>query len=869
MLSKLIKILLSSLLFVTAMGEFSSGQSPAPVNKNESNDSLAGRIIGTPTTVPPKKEEKLKSKVKYSAKDSIRFDVDGKKVFLYGNAEVKYEDITLKSGVIEIDWTDETVYAHGRKDSLGKIKDTPEFSQGPQVFHSQTMKYNFKTKKGKLTEITTNEGEGHILGETVKKDQDNNFYILNGKYTTCSLDTPHFHIGARKLEVIKDDKIVTGPAFLYIENIPTPLFLPFGFFPHKNTRSSGILIPFIGENQSGFNLRNGGYYWGISDNMDLTLRGDIYTNGSWASYATSNYVKRYRFNGNFRINYSNTINGEKDLPDHSVKKDFMITWMHNQDPKSNPYHQFRANVNLGSSSFYRNFITYNPNNYLSNSFNSSISYSRIFPGKPYSLSVNGRSSQSNPPGQPDKKLININLPDIAFNVTRLYPFKLKTSVGSPKWYEKLGFSYALNATNNVQVSDFTLSELDFTRKMRNGIKHSIPISTSLNLLNYLTLTPSISYNEYWYFQSIRKTYNPLNPTSPIVDTIAGFKTGRDFAFSAGFNTRVYGLVQFRNKVIKAVRHVVTPTVSFSWRPDFSDPSYGIYKSVQTSASGKESKYSIFERGVYGGPAGGKSGLISFSLDNNLEMKVRDRTDTATGTKKIKIFESVQFFSSYNMIADSLKLSPISVSGRTTLIKQLSVLFSGTINPYIADSLGRVSNTYEWERNRRIGRLTNANFSLNFSFNSQTDKKKPAVVPQGTSPNTPIQPPSPFNINPAEYADFNIPWDFAMNYNLVYTKRYGTTTAAKAISPFTQSLTFYGNVNVTDKWKIGFNSGYDFISKSLTYTTLNIQRDLHCWVMSFFWVPFGFSQSYNFQINVKSSVLQDLKFNRRSNNVWTQ
>jgi lipopolysaccharide assembly outer membrane protein LptD (OstA) len=859
--SKLVKIFGSLFMLIIAMVHHSGQAKILDTGHSISliEDSTKKIKVSKPDTLQKKKADnnKLKSKIKYTAKDSIRFDIQEKKVYLYGNAEVTYEDINLKANKIVIDWNDQTVNASEGKDSLGKIIGKPEFKQGGQQFKASSMRYNFQTKKGKINYITTSEGGGYIHGEQIKKDENNNFFIKNGSYTTCNADTPHFCIGAKKLEVIKNDKIITGPAVLIIEGIKTPLILPFGFFPHKNGRSSGILIPAYGESTNlGFNLRNGGYYFGISDNFDLALRGDIYSKGSWAANSTTNYVKRYRYNGNFKLSYSNMINGEEGFPGFNINKNFFVTWSHVQDPKSNPVNRFSASVNAGSSAFYQNYVTYNPANYLTNTYQSNISYSRIFPGKPYNLSVNLRHTQNT-----RQKTVDLNLPDIAFSVNRFYPFKFKNTIGPARWYEKIGVSYNLQASNQIHTFDSILFTNKSLKNSQNGMRHSIPISTNFNVLKYFNVSPSINYNEYWYLESIKKTHaSDSNYVKTEVVPI-GF-VARDYSFSTSVSTRLYGMLHLHNTVLKALRHIVTPTVSYSWRPDFSESKYGYYGTVPSTIAGKTERYSYLERGIYGGPQGGRSSLVSFTIDNNLELKVRNRNDTVDGTKKIKIFESLSFSSAYNMAADSFKLKPIGIAGRTTLINQFTVNFSGVINPYVTDGLGHNKDLYAFKENKSLGKLVNGNISFGYSFNNKMFKKSGPTPPPLNDREAAIA-----KARQLDYVDFSIPWDLSFNYNLNYVKIYVQPKDLVKPVEFSQSLSFNGNFSVTPKWKVGGSSGYDFIHKDFTYTNISIYRDLHCWEMRATWIPFGPHQSYTFQINVKSTVLQDLKLLRTRN--WNQ
>lgn len=787
-------------------------------------------------------EEVLKSEVHYHAEDSMRVDIESEIVYLYGKATVDYQDLHLKANYIVIDMNQKLLYAEGTKDSAGVLSGTPEFTQGDQQFRSNNIRYNFETKKGRIGYVITKEGDGYIHGDVVKKDPENNFFIRNGQYTTCNLDTPHFSISSRKLKVISNNKIVTGPAYMTIEQVPTPLLIPFGFFPNKKGRSSGILFPAFGEStQRGFFFQRLGYYFGLSDNLNLALTTDVYTKGSYTLDASSVYKKRYRYAGNLRLSYAYTVNGEKELPDYSVVKDFHINWSHTKDSKANPNSSFSANVNAGTSRYYQNTIS-SVNNFLSNTFQSSISYGYSFPSKPINLGVAVNHSQNI-----ITRDIQITAPDIALNVSRFTPFKRKVAIGAQKWYEKLGMNYTMRASNSIQTKDTLLFRPESLDNMQNGFLHSIPINTSFNILKYYNFSPSINYTERWYFKT---TEYEWNPETRQVDTIRvnRFAAARDYAISAAMTTRIYGMYQFQNAKVVALRHVITPSVSMTYRPDFSDPSFGYFKSFQSDTTGTLRQYSIFQSSLFGGPPSGKFANLGYSLDNNIEMKVRTKSDTGATTKKIKIFETLRFSGGYNVIADSMRLSPVTINGRTTLFDRFFVNFSGVMNPYDYDVNNRDYNRFLIDSKGKLARLTAANLAMNFSLNRPSKPKTSTKYSQEEL--------DYINRHPEQYIDFEVPYNLAVAYVYSYS-RVGSLAAIT-----NQAVSFTGDLSLTPQFKIGFNSWYDITNGKFTNFGLNFFRDLHCWEMRMNWIPFGFQESWNFQINVKASILQDLKLLKR-------
>jgi len=783
----------------------------------------------------------FKSKVEYKSDDSLFFDVENEVVYLYGNAEIKYEDMTLKANYMEVNLNSKTMYSTFTKDSAGEKVGIPDFTQKDENFTADEIRYNFNSKKGKIKGVYTKMGEGFIHGETVKKIDDYEF-IRNGLYTTCDLPHPHYGIKSNKLKVINNKKIITGPAYMMVEDVPVPLAVPFGFFPNTKGQSSGIIFPTYGESgELGFYLKNGGYYFGFSDYVDFALTGDVYSNGSWGSQLYSNYANRYHYNGSLNLTYSKIKTGERELPDYNVSNQFFVNWRHSQDPKARPSSVFSANVNLGSTQNYRTQIS-TPQNYTTNTFISNINYSKTWAGTPFSFSASMKHDQNS-----ISRIVNFDFPQATFNVSRINPFERKQAVGAQKWYEKIGLSYTMGLQNSVSSPDSLLFDESVIKRFKNGIIHQIPITTNMKVLKFFTLSPSFNYTERWYAQTIEKRYDIEND-SLIVDTLYGFKAARNYAASASLQTRLYGLVQFRNSKIMALRHVMSPTVSFTMSPDFSAPSWNYYKTVQTDAQGTLSKYSIFETGIFGGPGAGKQGVVNFYLDNNLEMKVRKTTDTSETTKKIKLLESLSFNTSYNMAADSLRWSYISLNARTTLFDKITLSGSSIFDPYIVDTLGRRRNISEWKENNRIARFTNANLSVGYSL-TQSSKK---TTTKGSDADQKY-----IFDNPNEYIDLDVPFSLNLSYSLVYSK------PAVGESKTGQIVNFNGDVSLTAKWKIIFSSGYDFQLHEVSYTSLGFYRDLHCWEMRLNWVPLGNFPYYNFQINIKSSVLQDLKYVKKN------
>jgi len=831
------------------------------------HDTIVGDTIITTSitgdTVIEQKESKsrIEAKVERFARDSIVQNIAKRKVYLFGGAIINYEDITLKADYIEIDMNTNTVFAAGVEDSTGKMTGLPEFTQADQVFKSKTMTYNFNTKKGLITSVVTEDGNGFLHGQKVKKLNDNTINLYKGTYTTCNLEEhPHFGFKFRKARVIPDSKIVTGPAYMEIEGMPTPLGLPFGYFPNKTGQTSGIIIPTYGEyTNRGFYLENGGYYWAINEYMDFQLLGDIYTRGGWGIKPRFRYKKRYRYGGDFNLGYAVNVVGTKGAPDYSKTTDFRVRWTHKQDPKAHPTSNFSANVNIVSA----NYVKYNvvsAEDFLSNEFQSSVAYQKSWAGK-YYLTINGSHRQNTKTHK-----VDISLPEMTFTVNRFYP--LRKEGGKKRFYEDLSISYSMNSKNTIQTSDSVLfDKVTIEENMQAGAVHKVPISLPLKVLKYFTLSNSINFTDRMYSRSIRKYWESDTTVvngdtivpGVVIDTVPGFRNSYDFSFSSSLSTKLFGMVAFKRGPLRAIRHVVTPKVSYTYTPNFGGENYGYYGSYTNENTGQEVTYSHFEGSLYGSPPSSKSGRVGISIGNNLEIKVPSKKDTITGMKKIKLVESFSISGNYDLSRDSINMSMITMSGRTTLWKNFTVNYGSVWDPYVRDSAGRQTNKYEWEVNRKLLRLDNTSWRLSFGFKFGDKDFKKVEKTENISDDALDD----INSNIEDYVDWNIPWSLSFNYNFSYTNNLDYINFVKVPNEtIVQTLAFNGQINITPKWKFTFNSGWDFTQSKLSYTSVNIYRDLHCWEMRFSWIPIGVRKSWNFSINVKASILQDLKLNRK-------
>lgn len=782
--------------------------------------------------------------IDYNADDSVRFSIQEKKVYLYGNGFVKYLTTELRADYIELDMDKKLAMATGVPDSVGKLKGTPKFKDGGQEFECTELHYNFDTKKGYVTEIITQEGEGYIQGKTTKKMSDSVYCVKHGMYTTCDEhDHPHFGLNMSKAKMIKDKKIFVGFTNLELEGIPLPIFIPFGFFPITKKATSGIIMPTYGEERMrGFNLRGGGYYIYINDYIDMNITGDIYTNGSWGLQYATQYRKRYKFNGNLNFTISKNYVSEKGLPDYQESSDWSVRWTHTQDEKANPYSSFSASVDMSSAN--NNYYNANTVDGIANQRKqSSISWSKKWPESPFSLSGSFNHSQNSRDSS-----IAITLPNLSLRMTQIYPFRKKGKSGEMKWYDNIGVSYSAELRNSIQTKEDKLFKSSFERDWSNGFKHNIPISLQFKIAKDVTFTPSLNYNGYLNLKTIEKIWIPdtsANGGQFITRDVPGLNYSHDYSASGsiGYTPTIYGMFMFKPgcKVV-AIRHMIRPSISASYTPAIKP--LGNYKKSYFDGE-KEVEYDIHEGLTYRpNTTGGKqSGSISFSLDNNVEMKVRNDKDT-TGDeefKKVKLLESFRLSTSYNPFADSMNFSNISISARTKILNnKVDLNFSGTIDPYAIDTNNVRYNKYHG----KLGRLTNATISTNFSFsadNGQNKEKKNDLVGGFYD----------------DYMDFDVPWNISISYNFTYSRPspYRSPTISQIVN-------FSGDLSLTPKWKINFQSGYDIKNKEVTSTSFGVTRDLHCWEMTFNCMPFGQHQSYNFEIHVRSSLLRDLKLTKR-------
>ncbi|MDP3434446.1 MAG: putative LPS assembly protein LptD [Bacteroidota bacterium] len=866
----MIKNLLTNILFLVAISSFGQLIQQSDTIPDPSLMILSDSTIITPFKTASDSIVKpvLEATITYSAIDSTIADFENQKVFMYKGGVVNYQSIELKADYIMLDLVNKEVYAEGLPDSTGTKVGNPVFKDGNEEFESKTLRYNFETQKGYITEVKTSQGDGFVHSELTKKISKDEFILRKGKYTTCDAEHPHFYLRMTRAKVISNEKIITGPAYMVLEDFPIYFpMLPFGYFPNSTTYTSGILIPTYGEEQGrGFFLREGGYYWAANEFFDLSVRGDIYSKGSWAGKLHTNYKVRYKYNGSLDFSYNLNKYSEEPLPDARTTKGFSLTWSHSQDSKANPNRTFSANVNLSTSSFDKeNSLTVR--SYLQTQKSSSISYSKRFENTPFNMSMNLRHSQNS-----RDTTISLSLPEMTMNMSKVNPFKVKSRIGPVKWYEKISFSYSGSLKNSITSKEKEIFQKSLVRDWQNGIRHSIPISLpSFNLMKYINLSPSFNYSERWYTNYINKTYDPTynNPIPGglehvLVDTIYAFRRNYEYSYSLSSSTNIYGMYIMRNpnSKVKAIRHKITPSVSFSYTPDFGQKKFRFWDSY-IDASGRPQYYSHFEKGVFGYTGRGESGAMSFSLSQNLEAKVLEVNDTTKTDdnkpvfKKVKIIDNLGMNASYNMIADSMKLTPISISARTT-IKGVSVNMGANLNPYMIDAEGKIYDEYVWNHLKginKLGRLTNANLSFGMNFESKKGKKEAEENKELIDEDKAL--PGSYS----QYVDFNIPWSFRFDYSFYYTNSFNPKDEnAKKIM---QSLNFGGRLNLTEKWNMDMNTNFDIQAMKFSFTTVNVSRTLHCWSMSFSFVPFGERKSYSFNLSASSAMLRDLKISKQS------
>ncbi|GJM27871.1 MAG: hypothetical protein DHS20C17_05060 [Cyclobacteriaceae bacterium] len=806
-------------------------------------------------------------------------------VYLYGEAKVDYAEITVEAAVIIFDQRNNLLTARGAVDSTGAEIGKPVLTESGVMYTTEGMQYHFGNRRAVTTGVVTEQSQGFLHGEQVYKNEDDELFVRNAKYTTCNLAHPHFEIRAKKLKR-SGRNIIAGPFNMYINDVPTPLGLPFGMFPDPETRTSGIIVPSYGEEtQRGFFLRDGGYFFDISEYWNLSLTGEVYSKGGWGARAAADYRKRYSYNGRFNFNLTKRKTGFEG--EDSESNDFRLTWSHSPVSKGNS--RFSASVNAATSTYNQNNILTVQENINAN-LNSSVSYSKVFTGTPFNLTLSARHNQNL-----TTNIVDITLPEMSINMNRQNPFK-KSNVDLLK---NFSFSWSSNVRNRItnsptrrganfnivnasdQVDDTLAFNFDNLPKLletaENGARHQVPLTTSTKILKHFTIGPTINFTDLWYLKKLNYTYDP-EENGVRIDTLSGFTRATTYTTGASLSTRIYGTFQKRpGKKVQAIRHTIIPTISFAYTPDFTAEKFDYFQDVQVDSLGNRQLLSRYNGFVFGSPSQGNSGSIGFSLQNTLEMKIK-KSDSAKA-EKIHILRNLGLSTSYNLIADSFNLADIRVVATTSILDNLLDFSAGlTIDPYTYillsdDESGNIVqqriDQFAWKSGNGIGSVKSANFAFNTRLDPRTLKGEksesnpvtPDVNSLGLDPNDPRELQREAQLeqiirNPDQYIDFSIPWTLRLQYALRYTKR-GFEDAS-----ITQSLTFSGDLSLSEKWKLTFNSGYDFENKMFTQTRLGINRDLHCWVFSFDWIPFGRFQSYNVNINVKASILQDLKLSRR-------
>ncbi len=843
----------------------------------------------------------LETSVAFEAKDSLVM-LGQNNTYLYGEADVEYGSFKLSAEQIHMELDKNTVYASGALDSTGNMSGYPIFKDGKDEYESKEMSYNFKTERGYITDVITEQGEGFLTGGASKKMEDGSFFFSDGKYTTCDdHEHPHFYINITKGRMKPGKNVITGPFYMVVADVPLPIALPFGYFPFSKDYSSGILFPTVGEDYNrGFYLRDGGYYFAISDYVDLALRGEIYTKGSWGLSGHSSYTKRYKFRGSFDFSYITTIYGEKGSPDYSKQKNFQLIWSHSQDAKANPNMNFSASVNFATSGYSRNDLnSYYNSSFTENTKSSTVNMTYRFPGTKWSLSTTANISQ-----RTQDSTLAVSFPNLNVTLSQTAPFKRKVSVGGEKWYEKIRLSYSGQFQNSLTAQQDQFFKKSLIKDWRNGMRHSLPISATFSIFKYINLSPSISMNDRMYTSKIRRDWD-TQASREVMDTTYGFYNVFDFNGAISLDTKIYGFwkpMKFLGDKVQMIRHVLTPTVSFSASPDFSDPmwgSWGSYNYIDAQGLPQTRKYNYFSHGIFGSTSQGKSGVVSVSLANNLEMKVKSDADS-TGVKKVSLIENFSVSQSYNFAADSMNWSNINTSILLRLVKNFNLNLSATWDPYCyalspSGSPVRINKT-RLAAGKGWARLSSTGTSFSYTFNNQTFKKKSEKDNKANGKNSgngDDGDDAPFDGSDGSdadnftqygdlkrdrrrqareeqaaadadgYAKWECPWSLTFNYSVNYG--YGTFNKDKLEyrGKWTQNLSFNGNIRPTTNWNFSFSASYNFDLKKIAYMNCSVSRDIHCFTMSASFVPFGPYKSYNFHIAVKSSLLKDLKYDQQS------
>ncbi len=842
-----------------------------------SNDSVASR----PSRIVRRKVD-LDNPVAFNSTDSMIL-VGRDSAYMFGSSSVKYGEIALDAQRIEMSLRDNTVYAVGETDTAGNPIGRPVFNEAGTDYEANTMRYNFKSGKGIIHDVITQQGEGFLHGGTAKKAEDDTYYFENGKYTTCDdHECPHFYFQITKGKMTPGKNVVTGPTYMVLAGLPLPLALPFGYFPFSDSYQSGILVPTFGDDYNrGFYLSDGGYYLAISDNIDLALTGQIYTKGSWGLAAQSTYAKRYKFSGNFSINYLKTILGDKGMPDYSKQTNFQVLWSHAQDSKANPSMSLSASVNFTTSGYTRNDLNaYYSDAFTENTKSSAINMTYRFPNSKWSLSTSMNLSQ-----RTQDSTISVSFPNVNVSLSQVYPFKRKHAVGAERWYEKIKLSYSGQLQNSLTAKQNVFFKKSLIKDWRNAMKHNIPISATFSVFKYFNVTPSVNITDRMYTQKVRRQWDP-NAAAEVCDTTYSFYNVWDFNASIGMDTKIYGFFQplpFLGDKLKMIRWVMTPSVSFSGAPDFGSSFfgyYGAYDRPESDGKIRRQTYSMFPNALYGVPGMGKQGSLNVSLSNNIEAKVKSDNDS-TGEKKISLIENFTVSQSYNFAADSLNWSNINTSILLRLTKGFNLNLSAVwdVYTYQLNEYGtpvRV-NIPRFKAGKGLGRLSSTGTSFSYTFNNDTFRRKKKDDKGDSDNDNANRSGDQYNrdmedqqndsgdlsLDADGYAKWEIPWSLTLNYSVSYG--YGSFNKRKMEynGRITQNLSLSGNIRPTKNWQFSFSASYNFDTKKLAYMNCNISRNLHCFTMRASFVPVGPYKSYNFHIGVNSSMLSDLKYDKRS------
>ncbi len=846
-------------------------QNPKPITQNLSSDTTvlpvrdSNRIIQKVDTFNLKiSKDSLDAPVKYQASDSAVIQIVDKKILLYGKTKTNYKDIELTAPRVEMDQQTQIVTAVNKRDSTGAITENAHFKSADNEFTSDTIRYNFKSQVGLTKNTYTTMNEIIVQGQTIKRTSENTAYVSRARFTTCNLDDPHFAFITPKMKVINNKLAVSGPAHPEFEGVPVPIYIPFGLFPLTQGRHSGLLPPQFATNEVyGLGLEGLGYYKVLNDYWDAKVYGNVYSYGGWSINLNPTYRKRYHYSGSFNLSIQNTKINFKGDPDYSKNKSFFITWSHSVDSKARPGTSFSASVNAGSTSYNRNIPNSNQANF-NNQLGSSISYSKSWKDKPFNLTLSANHSQNN-----RTRLVNLSLPDAGFTVNTLYPFQKKEAMGAPKWFEKLGVGYNGSFRNQVSFYDTAFRFKRLIDTMQWGAQHNFPINLQLPPLfgGALLVSPSISYQQNWIAQKFRRSWNDVKKKLDTTIT-KGFFMDQTASFGLSLNTAIFGKYQFKGSRIIAIRHVMRPSVSLNYKPDLSR-SHFYYSKVDTT--NYRFRFNEYEGSMYGFFGEGKYGGMSFSLDNNLEMKYRSKKDTGEAAiRKIRLIDGYGLSTGYNFFADSMKLAPVQFYFRANLFEKINISANTTLNPYQTDSRGMPIAKYAWQGGKfKPGRLSNGSISISTSFSSKPkdpkkeEEKKKAVQQRLNDPSLIGDQQRLLDYmrqNPSEFVDFNIPWQISFSYSLYFQERIKPD-----YSGFTKdvnsNLNFSGSFSLTPKWNFSTNGYYDFHTNKLQTFQMSINREMHCWQLSINVTPVGLYRSFSFTLNPKASVLQDLKINR--------